>query len=137
MSLADFQPIISAAATAIAGVIATLIGVYTPRLLAAIDKRTGVMTTAQDRAAVMQAVTTGVGLIQTRLDLGLLRPVDVHPSSPAVVKEAELAIAREAEQSAPGEGATVPIVAAMIAARVDTTPRAAVVAAPVPLAAGT
>lgn len=136
--IAAFVPVVIAIIAAVGGIIAAMVAKYLPRTLDAVEKRTGVMIAAQDRTAIMSAVTTGVGLLQTRLDLKLLRPVDIHPGSPAVVQEAERALARVPDAVA-GEPTSLPIVAAMIAARVDTTPRPVVapVPAPVPLAAGT
>lgn len=142
---ADFQPIISAVIAVVAAMITGLAAWYIPRLIAAFERRTGVMITDQERAALMSAVTTGTGLLQTRLDLKLLRPVDILPGNEVVLKEAKQALARVPDAAA-GQGATIDTAAAMIAARVDTTPRPAVVAGtaaytqlatPVPLAAGT
>lgn len=136
---ADFQPIIQAVIAAVGAIITALAAWYIPRLIAAFERRTGVLVTDQERAALMSAVTTGTGLLQTRLDLKLLRPVDVLPTSPAVLKEAVQALARVPD-AAVGQAVTIDTAAAMIAARVDTTPRpSAPVAslAPVPLAAGT
>lgn len=133
---ADFAPIIQAVIAALAAVITGLIGVFVPRAIAAFERRTGVLVTDQERAALMSAVTTGTGLLQTRLDLRLLRPVDILPGNAVVLKEAVAALARVPE-AAVGQGTTIDTAAAMIAARVDTTPRPVVVAAPVPLAAGT
>lgn len=137
MTAADFQPIISAVIAAVGAAITGLAAWYIPRLIAAFERRTGVLVTDQERAALMSAVTTGTGLLQTRLDLKLLRPVDVLPTSPAVLKEAVQALARVPDAAA-GQAATIDTTAAMIAARVDTTPRPVVpVPAPAPLAAGT
>lgn len=142
---ADFAPIIQAVIAALAAVITGLIGIFVPRAIAAFERRTGVLVTDQERAALMSAVTTGTGLLQTRLDLKLLRPVDILPSNAVVLKEAVAALARVPE-AAVGQGTTIDTAAAMIAARVDTTPRPVVVAGtaaytqlatPVPLAAGT
>lgn len=136
--MTDFAPIIQSCIALLAAVITGLIGIFVPRAIAAFERRTGVLVTDQERAALMSAVTTGTGLLQTRLDLRLLRPVDILPGSPAVVKEAELALARVPDAAA-GQAATIDTTAAMIAARVDTTPRAVVQVplVPTPLAAGT
>lgn len=138
---ADWQPIIQAIIAALAaiivaisGLIGTLIVMFARRGIAAMEKRTGIMMTEQDRAAIMGAVTTDVGLIQTKLDLGLMRPTEVLPSSAPMLRAAAQLLDRVPD-AATREATTVDTVAAMIAARVDTTPRS--VAAPVPLAAGT
>lgn len=138
---ADWQPIIQAIIAALAaiivaisGLIGTLIVMFARRGIAAMEKRTGIMMTEQDRAAIMGAVTTDVGLIQTKLDLGLMRPTEVLPSSVPMLRAAAQLLDRVPD-AATREATTVDTVAAMIAARVDTTPRS--VAAPVPLAAGT
>lgn len=148
MTSADYATMVQGVIAGICSIIAVLLSIFVPRAIAAFERRTGVMVTDQEQAAVMSAVTTGVGLLQTKLDLKLVRPVDIAPTAPAVLKEAVAALNR-VPQAAAGQAVTIDTAAAMIAARVDTTPRPLVPVQvvplvpippardPVPLAAGT
>lgn len=134
MTLADWAPVIQAVIAGIALVLTTLIGIYVPKAIAAFERRTGVAVTDQERAAVMGAVTTAAGLLQTKLDQGVLKIGDITPTSPAVVGEANKALDRVPD-SAAAQGTTAMAAAAMIAARVDTSPKPPVVIVPVPATA--
>lgn len=98
----------------------------------AYQKRTGVQVTDQERAAVQGALTTAAGIIQTQLDQGALKVADITPEHPAIMKAAREALARVPDSAA--AQATTPVAAAaVIVARVDTTPKPALVVLP-PLA---
>lgn len=129
MTAADWQPIIQAIIALIAAVFTGLIGIYVPRAIAAFEKRTGVAVTDQERAAIQGAITTAAGILQTKLDQGVIKIADITPSSAAVVGEANKALDR-VPTSAANQGTTPAVAAAMIVARVDTSPRAPVVALP-------
>jgi hypothetical protein len=132
MTAADFVPIFQALIAAAALVLTTLTGIYVPKLIAAFERRTDVVVTDQERASVMQSITTATGLIQTRIDQGLLKVSEVSPVNPVVLKEASAALARVPD-SATAQKTSVDAAAAMIVARVDTSPKVQPVAAlPVP-----
>jgi hypothetical protein len=131
MTAADWQPVIQAIIAGIALVMTTLIGIYVPKAIAAFEKRTGVAVNDQERAAVMNAVTTAAGILQSKLDQGVLKIGDITPTSRAVVLEAHDALER-VPTSAANQGTTPAAAAAMIAARVDTSPKPAVVVVPTP-----
>jgi hypothetical protein len=125
MTLQDWAPVFQAIIATIAAVITGLIGIYVPKAIAAFEKRTGVLVTDQQRAAVQGAMTTAAGLLQTKLDQGVLRISDITPTSPAVLAEATAAIARVPE-SAAAQGTTPLAAAQIVVARVDTKPPALV-----------
>lgn len=98
----------------------------------AYQKRTGVQVTDQERAAVQGALTTAAGIIQTQLDQGVLKVADIHPLHPRIEDEAAAALDRVPD-SAKAQGITVASAAAIVVARVDTTPKPTPVVLP-PLA---
>ena len=120
MTAADFAPILQSLMAGCGVVITALIGIFVPKGIAAFERRTGVAVTDQERTAVMGAVTTAAGLLQTKLDQGILHVSDVTPGSPAVVAEAQAALSR-VPNSAINQGVTREAAATMIAARVDTS----------------
>jgi hypothetical protein len=130
MIAADFAPIIQAVIAGIATVITGLIAVYVPRGIAAFEARTQVHITDQERAAIMSAVTTGAGILQTKLDQGILRIGDITPDNKTVVAEAAAALNR-VPTAAGNQGTTTSAAAAMIVARVDTSPKPPVAVVPV------
>jgi hypothetical protein len=107
-------------------VLTTLIGIYVPRAIAAFERKTGVIETDQQRAAIMSAVTTAAGLLQTRLDQKLIAVGDITPLNDAVTREADAALGR-VPQSAQAQGVTPDAMRKMIVARVDTSARPVVV----------
>ena len=129
MTAADLAPIIQAITAGIAALIAALIAVYVPKAIAAFERRTGVQVTDQERAAVMGAVTTAAGLLQTKLDQGLIKISDITPASPEVQTAAQAALNRVPD-SAANQGTTPSAAAAMIVARVDTSPKSLVAVLP-------
>lgn len=132
MTAADFQPIIQAVIALIAAVLTGLIGIFVPRAIAAFEARTGVAVTDQERSAIMGAVTTAAGILQTKLDQGVLKIGDITPTSRAVVDEASAALNR-VPTSAANQGTTASAAAAMIVARVDTSPKPVVLLPPAAL----
>lgn len=120
MTAAIVGPMIQGIIAIVGTVFTVLIGIYVPRAITAFDNRTGVVITDQERAAVMSAVTTGAGLLQTQLDQGLIKISDVTPEGPAVTEQAAAAIDR-VPRAAGNQGVTPAAAAAMIVARVNTT----------------
>jgi hypothetical protein len=126
MTAADFAPIIQAIIAGIGVAITALIGIYVPRAITALDKWIGLQLTAQQQAAVMQAATTAAGILQTKLDQGVVRIAHIDVNDPAVVNEAQAALAR-VPQAAAALDKTVPSMAATIVGLVDTSPKPAAV----------
>ena len=109
------QPILAVVGT----VIASLLALYVPRLLAVLEARTHIQLTDQQRATVLGAVRTAAGLIETRLDQGILPMARVEISNPTVRAEAAAAIAA-VPNAAAALNMTVEGVARMIVGAVDT-----------------
>lgn len=131
MTAQDWASIAQAIIGVAGAVIATLIGIFVPRAIAAFEKRTHIAVTEQERAAVLAAVTTAAGLLQSKLDVGLLRARDVTPTNSQVMMAANTALLA-VPQAAAAQGTTIEAASAMIAARVDTTPRPTPVLAVMP-----
>lgn len=129
MTAAIVGPLIQALIAAIGIVFTALVGIYVPKGIAAFERRTGVVIDDQERAAVMSAVTTGAGLLQTQLDQGVLKIGDITPGNAAVMAHASAALAR-VPTAAGNQGVTTETAAAMIVARVDTTPKPPVFVVP-------
>ena len=111
---ANWDPLIQALATLLTVVIIPW-GVWEYR------QRTNLQETDQQRKAVMQAMDTAKGLVETAMDQGLLRPSEVKPDNRVIQREAEEALARVPE-AAKAQGTTIDAAAKMIVARVDTKP---------------
>ncbi len=109
------QPILAVAGT----VIASLLALYVPRLMEALEARTHIQLTDQQRATVLGAVRTAAGLIETRLDQGILPMARIEISNPTVRAEAAAAIAA-VPIAAAALSMTVDGVARMIVGAVDT-----------------
>jgi len=131
MTGADWAPIAQAIIGAVGIVITTLAGIYIPRVLAAVEKRTHIALTDQERAAIQSAVVTAAGLVQNKLDTGVLRPRDITPGNAVVMAETDRALA-----SVPGavaaQGTSLETASAMVAARVDIVPKPVVTAVVAP-----
>ncbi len=128
---AYLAPIIQAITAGIALVITGLIGIYVPKAIAAFERRTGVQVTAQQQATILGAATTAAGILQTKLDQGLLQIAHIAVDDPAVVSQATQAIAR-VPQAAAALDKSVPSMAATIVGLVDTTPKPTIIVAPAP-----
>lgn len=95
-------------------------GIVVPWAIMAYQRRTNVQITDQRRAAIMGAFTTAAGIIQTKLDQGLLKVSDITASNPTIMAESTAALERvpvaaAAEKTTPYAGA------AIIVGRVDTS----------------
>ena len=122
MTAADYLPIVQAIIGVVGVVITTLAGIYIPKAIAAVERRTHIALTGQERAAIQSAVLTAAGLVQNKLDTGLLKPRDITPTNATVVAETDRALA-----AVPGavaaQGTSLETAAAMVAARVDIVPK--------------
>lgn len=109
----NWDPLIQAGASII-----TL--VLIPWAIIAYQKRTGVQVTQQQRDAIMTAVDTGKGLLETAIDQKKLNVQNITPRDPAVQVIAQGALDRVPE-AATAQGTTLDAMAHMIVARVDTS----------------
>jgi hypothetical protein len=126
----DWAPVVNAAisglATIVGLVIAGIAAIYVPKAIAAFTARTGVQVTDQQRAAVYAAVKTATGIIQTRLDQGLLKVSDIHEANPDITSEATAAL-RSVPDAAQAQGTSFNTVVRKIVAGVDTSPKPVIV----------
>lgn len=119
MSTLDLTPIIQPL-IAIAGIVITgLSAIYVPRAIAGFERRTGIQLTEQQRETIMGAVTTAAGVLETRLDQGVIRVEHINVNSGPVQDEAQKAI-NAVPQAMQALGMTPDGIARMIVARVDT-----------------
>lgn len=123
--MSPFQMALQSLDAVMATVILGLISIYVPRAMAAFEKRTGVQISAAQQATVLGAATTAAGILQTKLDQGVLQIGHISVNDPAVVAEAIAAIARVPDAAEATEKSTVSM-AETIVGLVDTTPRPAV-----------
>lgn len=123
MTAADFLPIIKALIASVALAVTLLMGILIPVLInrgiAAFERRTGIILTAQQVAAVRDAVQTQAGIVETALQQGVLKLDDVTPGSPAMIAHAKEALARVPEAAA-AVGATPTAMSAVIVGAADT-----------------
>ena len=118
MTGADWAPIAQAIIGAVGIVITTLAGIYVPKVLAAMERRTHIALTDQERAAIQSAITTAAGLVQNKLDTGVLKPKDVTPSNSVVMAETNRALLAVTD-AVFNQGTSLETASAMVAARVD------------------
>jgi hypothetical protein len=109
------QPLLAVIGTVISG----LLAIYVPRGLAAFQARTGIELTDQQRAVVLGAVRTAAGVVETKLDQGVMRAGHVEVANPMVRAEAVAAI-NAVPVAAAALNMTVDGVARMIVGAVDT-----------------
>jgi hypothetical protein len=126
MTAALLSQLIQSLMALIGLVLTTLIGIYVPRAIAAFERKTGVIETDQQRAAIMSAVTTAKGLLETQIDQGLLKISDIRPDSPVIQQAAAQALDR-VPQAAAAQGTTRDTMTKLIVARVDTSAKPVVV----------
>jgi hypothetical protein len=109
------QPLLAVTGAVISG----LLAIYVPRGLAAFQARTGIELTDQQRAVVLGAVRTAAGVVETKLDQGVMRADHVEVANPMVRAEAVAAI-NAVPAAAAALNMTVNGVARMIVGAVDT-----------------
>lgn len=118
----DLTPIVQPILAVIGAVITSLLAIYIPKALAAFQVRTGIILTDQQRATVTGAIHTAAGVLETDLDKGALHVSHINVDNPAVVEQAQAAIAA-VPKAAAALGVTVDGAARMIIGAMDTTPR--------------
>lgn len=109
------QPILAVIGT----VIASLIAIYVPKGLAALQARTNIQLTDQQRAQVLGAVQTAAGMIETKLDQGALKVAHIDIENPVIRDEARAAL-DAVPRAAEALGMSVDSVSRMIVGAVDT-----------------
>jgi hypothetical protein len=109
------QPLLAVIGTVISG----LLAIYVPKGLAAFQARTGIQLTDQQRAVVLGAVRTAAGVVETKLDQGVMLAGHVEIANPMVRAEAVAAI-NAVPVAAAALNMTVDGVARMIVGAVDT-----------------
>lgn len=123
----DWTNVISGVFALIGTVVTGMITILGPRAISALETRTGIQLTDQERAAVLGAAQTQAGIIETELQQGTLKLAQVTPADPAIIAHAEAAIARvpdsAATQGAGGAPLTAPAMAAIIVGKVNTGPQ--------------
>ena len=92
--------IVESALAIVSMVLTGLIAAYVPRALQAFETKTGVQLTAQQQATVMQAAITAKGILETQLDNGIIHVGQIAVSNPAVIEQANAAIARVPDAAA-------------------------------------
>jgi hypothetical protein len=110
----DWGPIVGAA-----GVLVNVI--VLPWAIKAYQARTGVQVTDQNRAAIYRTVETLTGQLQTKLDLGIIKPADLNLANGHVQADAKVAIVPVREAAA-DQNVTSSDLARLAIARVDTKP---------------
>src|ERR1700722_16485587 len=83
-TLVDLSAIVQPILAVIGATIAGLFAIYAPKALAAFEKRTGVQLTDQQRAVVLGAVKTAAGVVETKLDQGVMQVAHVDVSNPQI-----------------------------------------------------
>jgi hypothetical protein len=86
-----FAPVLQAV---VAAAFTGLFGLFAPRALAVAEARTGIKLTEQQRQTLLGAAQTAAGILQTKLDQGVLNIGRINTTDPAVLNEASAAIAR-------------------------------------------
>ena len=120
----DFAPVVQPVLEIVGTVAAAVIAAYVPVALAAFQKRTGIVLTSQQQAAVQAAAQNAAGRIETLLDQRALSVAHVSVGDPAIQAEANAVIGYLPEAAA-ALGVTPETVAAMIVGKVNTAPAAA------------
>lgn len=115
------QPVLAIAAI----VFTAMIKAYVPAALDALQRRTGLALTDQQRATVLGAVQTAAGSIETLLDQGVLTHAHINVANDQIRAEAQAAISAVPDAAA-SLGMTVDGVARMIVGKVDTGSHGAV-----------
>ena len=122
------QPILAIAGTVLTG----LAAIYVPKAIAAFQARTGIELTDQQRATVIGAVNTAAGMLETKLDQGVIQVAHVNVGNAAVQAEAQAAI-NAVPQAMAALQMTPDSVARMIVGATNTKPPATT---PAPAAPG-
>lgn len=108
--------------------VAALAAYLTQKAIHAFQTHVGVTLTTQQRDTVLAAVKTAAGIIETNIDHGIIRTIDVY-SEHGMVQAQASAVLNIVPQAAAAFGLNKQDVARMIVGAVDTGSRAALAAA--------
>lgn len=128
MTADDLTPITQALVAGVALLMTGLIRIYVPRIIAAFERRTDIQLTDQQKATLVGAATTEVGIIKMKLEQGALTMQDIKPDNPNMLAHATSAIDRVPD-TAEKMNKTVPsmseTIVGMVGNSVASTPAAA------------
>jgi hypothetical protein len=119
MTSVDITTIIQAIEGVLATVITGLIITYVPKALAAFQAHTGVVLTENQRQTFLGAAKTAAGILETRLDQGLMSIEHINITNNAVVAQAQ-AVINAVPQAAAALGMTQAATARILIGMVDT-----------------
>ncbi len=109
------QPIIALAGAVITG----LIAVYVPKAIAAFETRTKIQLTENQRKTIIDAVSTGAGVLETALDKGAVKVEHIDVGTPEVTQQAQKVI-NAVPNAAAALGLSVADISRMIVGATDT-----------------
>lgn len=115
----DLSVIVQPILAVIGAVIAALLTIYLPKALAAFEARTGIILTENQRQTVLRAAQTAAGIIETRLDQGVLKVAHVDIENASVRMLASQAL-DDVPKAAAAMNMTVGGMAKIIVGAVDT-----------------
>lgn len=119
MSSVDLTTIIQAFEGVLATVITGLIITYVPKALAAFQAHTGVVLTENQRQTFLDAAKTAAGIIETRIDQGLMGIEHVNITNWAIANQAQ-AVINAVPRAAAALGMTQDATARILIGMVDT-----------------
>lgn len=115
----DLSVIVQPILAVIGAMIAALLGIYVPKALAAFQARTGIILTENQRQTVLGAAQTAAGIIETRLDQGVLKVAHVDIENASVRMLASQAL-DDVPKAAAAMNMSVDGMAKIIVGAVDT-----------------
>ena len=118
-TLIDFTPLVQPIAECFDLVIGAALTFLAHKAIAAFQRRTGIILTAQQVTTVQDFVKTSAGVIESKLDQGALQIEHVNISNPTIRAEAQ-SILIAAPIASAALGMTPDRVAKMIVGAVDT-----------------
>lgn len=131
MSSVDWQSILNTLLVILGGVLVSMIKIYVPRVIDIVEQWVKIKLTDQERAAIVGAAVTGAGILQTKIDQGILKVKDIQPDNKVVQEVAKATLSRVAD-SAESQGTGVEAMAAILVGKVDTSPKVVPVVAAIP-----
>lgn len=119
MGSVDLTTIIQAFEGVLATVITGLIITYVPKALAAFQAHTGVVLTENQRQTFLDATKTAAGILETRLDQGLMSIEHINITNAAVAAQAQ-AVINAVPRAAAALGMTQAATTRILIGMVDT-----------------
>lgn len=119
MSSVDLTTIIQAFESGLATVVTGLIVIYVPKAIAAFQAHTGVVFTENQRQTFLGAAKTAAGILETRLDQGLMGIEHINVTNAAVAAQAQ-AVINAVPRAAAALGMTQAATTRILIGMVDT-----------------